>query len=105
MTSSGWPRPATRRVLSTEKIDKVKAAGIHLVPKGDEVWCISYSKCETALLDGIDSGNECRKMCHQLIKRYIQIFSSKTSASGVSSYIFKVSIKRAGIRGKKKTAK
>lgn len=89
VASSGWPRPDTRRVLSTEKIDKVKAAGIHLVPKGDEVWCISYSKCETALLDGIDSGNECRKMCHQLIKRYIQIFSSKTSASGVSSYIFK----------------
>lgn len=89
VTSNGWPRQGTRGVLSGDKIEKVMKAGIHLVPKGDEVWCISYSKCETALLDGIDTGNDCRKMCHQLIKRCIQIFGSKKSASGVSSYIFK----------------
>ena len=86
----GWPRGATRSVLSVDKIAKVTGAGIHLVPKGDEVWCVSYSKWEKALLDGMDTGNECRKMCHQIIKRFIQIHSSKTSTSGISSYIFKV---------------
>lgn len=89
VTSQGWPRRQTRAMLSDDRIRKVKEAGMHLVPKGDEVWCISYSKCEKALLDGVDSGNECRKMCHQLMKRYVQIFSSKMSASGISSYIFK----------------
>ena len=92
VTSHGWPRCETRAVLSDDRIRKVKEAGMHLVPKGDEVWCVSYSKCEKALLDGVDSGNECRKMCHQLMKRYVQIFSSKVSAPGVSSYIFKVYI-------------
>lgn len=89
VTSQGWPRADTRKALSADKIEKVKQAGIHLVPKGDEVWCVSYSKCEKALLHGIDTGNECRKMCHQIIKRFIQIFSSRCSTSGISSYIFK----------------
>lgn len=89
VTAQGWPRAGTRQILSYDKIAKVKGAGMHLVPKGDEVWCVSYSKCEKALLDGIDSGNECRKKCHKLMKRYVQIFSSKMSASGISSYIFK----------------
>ena len=90
VTSRGWPRRQTRAVLSDVRIRKVKEAGMHLVPKGDEVWCISYFKCEKAVLDGVDSGSEYRKMCHQLMKRYVQIFSSKMSASGISSYIFKV---------------
>ena len=90
LTSSGWPRPSTTRAFRAESIQAAKDAGTHLVPKKDTVFDISYSKAEKALLENIDSGNGCRKKCHKVIKKYVQTFSSRNSASGISSHIFKV---------------
>ena len=90
LTSFGWPRPSTVKAFTRERIQAATDAGTHLVPKKDTVFDISYSKAEKALLENIDSGNGCRKKCHQVIKKYVQTFSSQNSASGISSHIFKV---------------
>ena len=93
LTSFGWPREATRRALTSQKIDDVIATGLHLVPKKADVFDISFSKAERAILTGIDSGNGCRKMCHKVIKKYIESYRSQNPAEGISSHIFKVRYK------------
>ena len=93
LTSFGWPLKATRRALTAQKIEDVKAAGLHLVPKSADVFDISFSKAERAILTGIDSGNGCRKMCHKVIKKYIESYRSHNPAEGISSHIFKVRYK------------
>lgn len=94
----GWPRNATRQVLDEEHIDRVLDAGVHLVPKHDCFWYISFSKAVTAMLRFIDDANECRRMCHKFLKtdfRTWQSQSDKDSGTGlksISTYLFKVSI-------------
>ena len=72
---------------------EVLRAGTHFVPKEDEAFNLSYSKAETALYKRIDGPNECRKMCHKVVKKLVQKFTSQSpiGAPGISSYIFKVS--------------
>ena len=90
VTSRAWPRNASIEAFSKTRIEAAKKAGTHLVPKKDIVFALSYSKAENALLRGIDSGNECRRMCHQVIKKYLKTFKSQRSAEAMSSHIFKV---------------
>lgn len=90
VTSCVWPRNASMEAFTKTRIEAAKKAGTHLVPKKDIVFALSYSKAENALLRGIDSGNECRRMCHQVIKKYLKTFKSQRSAEAMSSHIFKV---------------
>lgn len=93
VTSNCWPRPDTHKALSAGQIADVTTAGTHLVPKGERVFAVSYSKAEIALLKGLDAGNGCRKDCHKVMKRYVQEYSSKATGGipGFSSHILKVS--------------
>lgn len=90
----GWPRNATRQVLDDEHIKKVIDAGVHLVPKHDSFWYISFSKAVTAMLRFIDGANECRRMCHKFLKTDFRKWQSKSdSGTGlkcISTYLFKV---------------
>ena len=88
---NGWPRKDTRSAFS-KKIKSVLKAGLHLVPKGDETWTISYSKAEKALLDGIDINNEYRRGAMKILKKYLQTCKedSPSNLPGLSSYIVKV---------------
>lgn len=88
----GWPRQKTEYALSKSRINEVLEAGMHLVPKGHELWFISYSKAETALLETIDSGNECRRNTMKVLKRLKQIINSRKSLPGISSYIFQTQL-------------
>ncbi|XP_053401529.1 protein mab-21-like 3 [Mercenaria mercenaria] len=56
-----WPRSATLRAFDEELIERAIGAGIHLVPKKDLFWSISFSRAERALLSGIDADSGCRK--------------------------------------------
>lgn len=86
---SSWPRKNTRKVFDQNKIRAVDKAGLHLVPKGDETWTISYSKAEKELLDGIDKGNECRREVLRLLKYYLHSCKDKVADGlpGLSSHI------------------
>ena len=86
VTSQGWKQ----NTFSSEIIEQVKTVGTHLVPKDVILFDISYSKAERALLEAIDSGKQCHKMCHQVIKKYVKTFGSQTHARGISTHIFKV---------------
>ena len=88
----GWPRQATRNVLSEKQIDKAFSAGLHMVPKSDKFWYLSYSKAVTALLKYIDGANECRKKCHKILKKDFRTWQSKSSTglATISTYLFKV---------------
>ena len=90
----GWPRSKTKNVLSKKKIKCILAAGVHLVPKKDLFWYISYSKPAKVLLNNIDAWDECRRKCHKIIKRDFQIWKSQSTHgfNGISTYIFKVNI-------------
>ena len=92
VTSNCWPRPDTRKALSDLQIKNIMDVGTHLVPKGDIVFNVSYSKAEKELLKSLDAGNGCRKQCHQVMKRLVQEFASKSpdGAPGISSHLFKV---------------
>ena len=94
VTANCWPRPDTKNALSRSQIERVIGAGTHLVPKGDTVFNTSYSRAEKELLKGLDAGNGCRKQCHQVMKRYVQEYCSKSpdGAPGISSHILKVRI-------------
>lgn len=94
VTSNCWPRPDTRRALSSGLTERVISAETHLVPKGDTTFNTSYSRAEKELLRGIDAGNGCRRQCHQVMKRYVQEYASKSpkGAPGISSHILKVTI-------------
>ena len=96
VTANCWPRPDTRKALTESQINSVINAGTHLVPKGDNVHAVSYSRAEKALLSTIDAGNGCRRECHKVMKRYVQEYCSKSPAggtAGISSHILKVLIK------------
>lgn len=96
VTMHGWPRTNTRSAYTSKKIEAVIKAGLHLVPKGDETWTISYSKAERELLDKIDDGNECRRGVMRLLKSYLeQCKQAKASKGlpGLSSHIIKVCIR------------
>ena len=84
---NGWPRPDTRRAYSEDQIQAVQEAGLHLVPKNDTTWDISYSKAETAMFAALDRGNGCRKAVLKCMKKVIQ---SPYGLPGVSSYLVKV---------------
>ncbi|KAK3592748.1 hypothetical protein CHS0354_016504 [Potamilus streckersoni] len=86
-----WPRPETQKHLSRKVIETILTAGCQLTPKGDEFWNISFSNCESFLMKEIDGPNECRKMCHKLLKTFFQTWKSrsKTGYKTISSFIFK----------------
>jgi len=87
-----WPRPDTLKALSTEQIQYVREAGIHLVPKKELFWYISFSKAAGALLKHLDKVNECRLKCHKILKRDFKTWQSKSPSGmeGISTYVFKV---------------
>ncbi|XP_060563965.1 protein mab-21-like 3 [Ruditapes philippinarum] len=91
LTNNGWPRPNTRKAFSNRVIDDIKNAGTHLVPKGDNVWAISYSKAENAALLKIDKGNGCRREVNRIMKKHVQDCTSrsKDGLPGVSSHMIK----------------
>lgn len=91
ITDNGWPRPATRKAFSSADIEAVKKTGMHLVPKGDELWAVSCSKAEKALLSKIDRGNGCRRSVNKIQKKMTQDCksSSHDGLPGISSHIMK----------------
>ncbi|XP_053393106.1 protein mab-21-like 3 [Mercenaria mercenaria] len=93
VTMNGWPRKDTRSAFS-KKINAIKNAGLHLVPKGDETWAISYSKAERELLDGIDEQNECRREVMKIMKQFLETCKEESSNGlpGLSSHIVKTQI-------------
>lgn len=88
---NGWPRKDTRKAFP-KKIDAVSKVGLHLVPKGDESWTISYSKAERELLEGIDDNNECRREVMKIIKSFLEKCKreSPDGLPGLSSHIVKI---------------
>ena len=94
VTSFGWPREKTFKVMTQQKIEQVKAAGLLLVPKNNDFWFISFSKPGKLLLRCIDSWNECRRRCHKILKRDYMSWNSEEAFPGVSTYMFKVNIKK-----------
>lgn len=88
----GWPRKNSRKVFNQNIVKDVEKKGLHLVPKGDETWTISYSKAEEELLANIDDGNQCRKEIMKFLKYYLDVCKTESSDGlpGLSSYIIKV---------------
>ncbi|KAK3103762.1 hypothetical protein FSP39_021705 [Pinctada imbricata] len=91
VTRGGWPRPDTRKALSQSLINATIAVGMHLVPKGDETWSISYSKAERKLMESVDAGHGCRRRVMKMMKRHVQIAASRAGFKlvGISSHIIK----------------
>ena len=93
----GWPN-AGSTVFDSEKGKEIKQqvgkAQIHLVPKKDLFWRISYSKKMKALINSMDRIGECRKRCHKMLKYDFQIWKTeeKCRFEGISTYLFYVSI-------------
>ena len=98
VTHNGWPRPDTKKAFSPDAIKAVTDTGMHLVPKGGEVWTPSYSKAETKLLSDIDKGNGCRRNVLKYCKRQTEMCASRSANGlpGVSSHILKVSAENIG---------
>lgn len=91
VTAFGWPRPQTKKVLSKEKIDAVIQEGLHLVPKKELYWYVSTSKAAKVLMNSLDGSDDCRKICHQILKKDFQTWKSQSKYGmyGISTYIFK----------------
>ncbi|XP_060556584.1 protein mab-21-like 3 [Ruditapes philippinarum] len=91
VTDNGWPRPNTRKAFDSRVLDGIKTTGTHLVPKGDNVWAVSYSKAEKAALSKIDEGNGCRREVNRIMKKHVQDCTSrsKDGLPGVSSHLIK----------------
>ncbi|XP_053402947.1 protein mab-21-like 3 [Mercenaria mercenaria] len=94
ITAFGWPREETKRAFSMEHINEVLKAGIHLVPKKDLFWAISFSKAERALLSILDADQGCRKYVAKIMKKHVMTCSSQSSNGlpGISSHIIKTQI-------------
>jgi hypothetical protein len=94
VTDNGWPRPNTRKAFDSRVLDGIKTTGTHLVPKGDNVWAVSYSKAEKAALSKIDEGNGCRREVNRIMKKHVQDCTSrsKDGLPGVSSHLIKVKL-------------
>ncbi|XP_053401545.1 uncharacterized protein LOC128557671 [Mercenaria mercenaria] len=90
----GWPRAKTREAFDEDVIDAAIEAGIHLVPKKDQFWSISYSRAERALLSSIDREFGCRKRVLKLLKKYVEKckFCSTSKLPGISSHILKTQV-------------
>ncbi|XP_053401523.1 uncharacterized protein LOC123549236 [Mercenaria mercenaria] len=90
----GWPRAKTRKAFDQDVIDAAIEAGIHLVPKKDLFWSISYSRAERALLSSIDREFGCRKRVLKLLKKYVEKCKSGSTSKlpGISSHILKTQI-------------
>lgn len=88
----GWPRENTKRAFESEVINEVVKAGIHLVPKKDLFWAISFSKAEKSLLLRLDKDGGCRKYVTKIMKKFAMTCSSQSrnGLPGVSSHIIKV---------------
>lgn len=91
---NGWPRPDTRKVLSSDTIDRITSVGTHLVPKGDEFWNISYSKAEKELMAELDKGNKCGRQCYKMLKAYLKKWKSQSDDNFpcMSSHLLKVKL-------------
>lgn len=89
-----WPRPATRNAFDEDLIHAVFQAGIHLVPKKDLFWAISYSRAERALLSSVDKGFGCRKRTLKLLKKYFAVCQSRSTSKlpGISSHVLKTQV-------------
>ena len=89
----GWPRRDTKNALSSKQIETVNEAGVHLVPKKELCWYVSFSKAASALIKHLDGDNGCRRQCHKILKRDFKTWQSKSpyGMEGISTYIFKVS--------------
>ncbi|XP_053383626.1 cyclic GMP-AMP synthase-like [Mercenaria mercenaria] len=89
-----WPRHATRKWLTKEKIDQVACQPIYLVPKGDKYWKISYANYENEILKDIDDNNTCRKRCLKIMKKKLMLWKKKsnTNFEGLSSYLLKTTL-------------
>lgn len=85
-----WPRALS--TIDEEKAKKVLALGTHLVPKHEELWKTSFSKAEKSYLHNIDRDNECRRKCHQLMKKdFEQMKSASTHGyPGISTHVLRV---------------
>ncbi|XP_060558892.1 protein mab-21-like [Ruditapes philippinarum] len=94
VTVYGWPRPQTRDAFPADTIEDAIKTGLHIVPKGDELWAFSFSNVEKYLLNKMDGQNGCRRKVNKFLKKYAQICSSRSENGlpGVSSYIFKHAI-------------
>jgi predicted phosphohydrolase len=88
----GWPREKTKQAFERNVIDEVLNAGIHLVPKKDLFWAISFSKAERALLSRLDTDGGCRKYVTKIMKKFVMNCSSQSTNGlpGISSHIIKV---------------
>ncbi|XP_053402720.1 protein mab-21-like 3 [Mercenaria mercenaria] len=90
----GWPRLQTKKAFDKEVIDAAIESGIHLVPKKDLFWSISFSRAERALLSSIDRGFGCRKRVLKLLKKFVEKCKSGSTSKlpGISSHILKTQI-------------
>ncbi|XP_060556587.1 uncharacterized protein LOC132717178 isoform X2 [Ruditapes philippinarum] len=90
----GWPREKTKQAFERDVIDEVLNAGIHLVPKKDLFWAISFSKAERALLSRLDTDGGCRKYVTKIMKKFVMNCSSQSTNGlpGISSHIIKTRI-------------
>lgn len=85
-----WPRYLTTYVLPQQVIQEIEKVGLHLVPKGENLWNISVSRAERELMSRIDHDNGCRKMCHKLLKSDFDEWSKRYNLDGISTVLFKV---------------
>jgi predicted phosphohydrolase len=89
----GWPREKTKQAFERDLINEVLNAGIHLVPKKDLFWAISFSKAERALLSRLDdTDGGCRKYVTKIMKKFVMncISQSINGLPGISSHVIKV---------------
>ncbi|XP_057299232.1 uncharacterized protein LOC130629872 [Hydractinia symbiolongicarpus] len=84
-----WPRDQTTYVLPQQVIQEIEKVGLHLVPKGENLWNISVSRAERELMSRIDHDNGCRKMCHKLLKSDFDEWSKHYNLDGISTVLFK----------------
>ena len=93
----GWPNGGSKVFDSTKgkQIKKeVENAKIHLVPKKDLFWRISYSNKIKELINSMDRTGECRKRTHKILKYDFQMWKieERCRFEGISTYIFSVSV-------------
>ncbi|XP_057299227.1 protein mab-21-like 3 isoform X2 [Hydractinia symbiolongicarpus] len=84
-----WPRDKTRQVLQAEVIEEIQSVGLHVVPKGKDLWKFSVSRAERVLMSRIDHDNGCRKKCHKLLKSDFDEWNKRYNLDGISTFLFK----------------
>ncbi|XP_002740936.1 protein mab-21-like 3 [Saccoglossus kowalevskii] len=81
---NSWPRSPVWP--PKHKVEEVRKIGTDSVAKDNLYWLTSFSRCEIALLDGIDSDEGCRKQCLRLLKK---IREDHWQSPALSSYHLK----------------